>query len=143
MSTPPPPPPGQNPPPFQPGQPAGFQQGGYQPPPSYQAPPGYQQFGGVPAGPQKTNGLSIASLVLSLVNIIPCFWAFPIPALLGVIFGFVGRKQISNNPQAKGKGLATAGLIIGLVFLVIAVIFWVYVSTSDNCYRDGSTFRCV
>lgn len=136
MSTPPPPPPGQNPPPYQPGQPSGFPQG------SYQQPPGYQQFGAAPSGPQKTNGMSVASLVLSLVNIIPCFWAFPLPALLGVIFGFVGRKQISSNPQSKGKGLAMAGLIVGLVFLAIGVIFWVYVSTSDNCYRDGSTFRC-
>ncbi len=129
MST-PPPPPGQNPPPppYQPGT---------------QPPPGYQQFGAQAAGPQKTNGLSVASLVLSLVNVIPCFWAFPLPALLGVIFGFVGKGQIAKNPSAKGKGLAIAGLVIGLVFLVIGVIFWVYVSTSDNCVRDGFTVTCV
>ena len=129
MST-PPPPPGQNPPPYQSG---GFQQ----------PPPGYQQFGSTPSGPQKTNGMSVASLVLSLVNVIPCFWALPLPALLGVIFGFVGKGQISKDASQKGRGLAIAGLVIGLVFLVIGAIFWIYVATSDNCYRDGSTFRCV
>lgn len=123
----PPPPPGQNPPPYQPGQ---------------QPPPGYQQFGAQPVGPQKTNGLSVASLVLSLVNIIPCFWAFPLPALLGVIFGFVGKGQIAKDLSAKGKGLAIAGIAVGLVFLAIGIIFWVYVGTSDNCVRDGSSFRC-
>jgi hypothetical protein len=139
MSTPPPPPPpGHNPPPYQPGQPPSYQQPGFQ-----ASPPGYQQFGAQPGGVQKNNGMSIASLVLSLVNIIPCFWAFPLPALLGVIFGFVGKGQIAKNPNAKGRGMAIAGIIVGIVFLIIAVIFWVYVSTSDNCYRDGSTFRCV
>jgi hypothetical protein len=68
---------------------------------------------------------------------------FPVPALLGVIFGVVSRGQINRNPGAKGKGLAIAGLVIGIVFLVIGVIFWIYVATSDDCYRDGSTFRCV
>ncbi len=104
---------------------------------------GYQPYGMQPAPPEKTNGLSIASLVLSLVNIIPCFWFLPVPALLGVIFGFVSRRQIKNNPSAKGKGLALAGLIIGLIFLALGAIFWIYVATSDNCYRDGNSFRCV
>jgi Domain of unknown function (DUF4190) len=128
-----PPPPGNNPPPYQP----------YQPP-GQQPPVGYQQYGGTqPVAPQGTNGLSIASLVLSLVNIIPCFWIFPLPALLGLIFGIVGRGQISHNPGAKGKGMAIAGIVLGIVFLIVGAIFWVYVATSDNCYRDGSSFRCI
>jgi len=152
MST-PPPPPGQNPPPFQPGQqpsypqpgqqPPGYQQPGYQQGGYQQSPPGYQQFGNAPSGPQKTNGMSIASLVLSLVNIIPCFWFLPLPALLGVIFGFVGKNKINKDASQKGKGMAIAGIIVGLVFVVLGAIFWIYVSTSDNCYRDGSTFRCI
>lgn len=137
MST-PPPPPGQNPPPYQSGQQSGgFQQGGFQ-----QPPPGYQQFGSAPSGPQRNNGMSIASLVLSLVNIIPCFWFLPLPALLGVIFGIIGKNQIAKDPSQKGRGMAIAGLVVGIVFLIVGAIFWIYVSTSDNCYRDGSTFRC-
>ena len=127
MSMPPPPPPGQSPPPYNPGQ---------------QPPTGYQPYGMEPVGPQKTNGLSIASLVLSLVNVIPCFWFLPLPALLGVIFGFVGRGQISHNPGAKGKGLAIAVIVVGVVFVVLGAIFWIYVATSDRCVRDGSSFRC-
>ena len=86
--------------------------------------------------------MSIASLVLSLVNVIPCFWLFPIPAILGVIFGFVSRGQMKTTGSAKGKGLAVAGLAVGIVFIAIAIAFWAYVLTSDNCIRDGSSFRC-
>ena len=151
-----PPPPGNNPPPFQPGQ---------QPPPGYQGPAGYgqqpfgqQPFGQQPYGqppmgyqpygmppsaaPQGTNGLSIASFVLSMVSIIPCFWFFPLPAVLGVVFGFISRNQIKNNPGAKGKGLATAGLIIGLIFIAISVIIWVVIATGNGCIRNGSSFHC-
>ena len=59
-----------------------------------------------------------------------------------MIFGFVGRGQIAKNPGLKGKGMATAGIVVGLVFVALAAIFWIYVSTSSNCYRDGSSFRC-
>ena len=128
-----PPPPGNNPPPPFGGQPFG-----------QQPPAGYQPYGGggmQPVAPQGTNGLSIAGFVLSLVNVIPCFWFLPLPALLGLIFGMVSRGQIKHS-GAKGKGLAIAAVVIGIVFIAIAAIFWVWVATSDNCYRDGSSFHC-
>jgi len=138
-----PPPPGNNPPPPFGGQPFGEQPYGQQPY-GQQPPMGYQPYGGgmQPVAPQGTNGLSIAGFVLSVVNVIPCFWVFPLPALLGLIFGVVGRGQIKRNEGAKGKGLAVAAIIIGIIFLVIAVLFWVWVASSDNCYRDGSSFHC-
>lgn len=163
MSTPPPDPfPPNQPGPFgQPGQPGhpgpSAPPPGYGPPPGFgqqgfgqqgfgqqQPPPGYQAFGGqgLQPAPQGNNGLSIASMVLSLVNIIPCFWFFPITAVLGVIFGFVARGQMRNNPGQRGRGMAIAGIVVGLVFIAIAAIFWIYIATSDNCYRDGNSFRC-
>jgi len=89
----------------------------------------------------KNNGLAIASLVLSLVNIIPCFWLLPLPALLGVIFGFVSRGQIKKT-QGKGAGMAVAGLVIGVIFIIIAVAFWAYLKSFDYCVRDGSSYTC-
>jgi len=63
--------------------------------------------------PQKTNGMAIASLVLSLLG---C-------SLLGVIFGGIAISQI-NKGQGTGKGLAIAGLIIGAIGFVFTLIFW-------------------
>ncbi|MEI7755140.1 MAG: DUF4190 domain-containing protein, partial [Actinomycetota bacterium] len=84
--------------------------------------------------PQRNNGMSIASLVLSLVNVIPCFWLAPIPALLGVIFGFVGRGQMKRSGSDKGKGLGIAGITIGIVFLVLAaVLIAALVVNRNNC----------
>jgi len=69
--------------------------------------------------PQKTNGMAIASLVLSLVG---C-------SLLGVIFGGIAISQI-NKGQGSGKGLAIAGLVIGIVGFVLTLFFWGAVMTA-------------
>lgn len=78
--------------------------------------------------------MSIASMVLSLVNIIPCFWLIPIPALLGVIFGFVGRGQMKRSGSDRGKGMGIAGITVGFVFLVLAAVLIVaLVVNRNNC----------
>ena len=79
MSTPPPPP----------NVPSG--PGGFQPP------PGYQAYSGQPMTPQGNSGMAVASMVLSLVGIVPCFWGLQIPGVLGIIFGFIGLKQTKDN----------------------------------------------
>jgi hypothetical protein len=133
MAMPPPPPGAPEPPPPPPvGVPA--------PPPP---PPGYNPYGAVPAQ-QKNNGMAIASLVLSLVGIIPCFWVLQVPGLLGIIFGFVGRGQIRRSGGTqKGNGMALAGIVIGIVLIVAAVLFVVLLATSDSCNWNDGRFECV
>jgi hypothetical protein len=121
MSMPPPPPPG----------------GSFPP-----QPPGYQPY---PAGAempmkQGNSGMAIASLVCSLVGIIPCFWLFQIMGLLGTIFGFVGLKQTKNCARG-GRGMALAGVIIGILLLLLCAAIWIYFSTA-NCVRTGRTINC-
>lgn len=60
----------------------------------------------------KTSGLAIASLVLSLIGIIPCLGLLTAP--IGVLLGIIGIATISG-PAKKGKGLATAGVLIGVI----------------------------
>jgi glucose uptake protein GlcU len=90
---------------------------------------------------QGNSGMAVASLVCSLVGVIPCFWLFQIMGLLGTIFGFVGLKQTKDG-QRGGRGLALAGVIIGIILVVASVIFWVYVATNANCLRVGNRFDC-
>jgi len=94
----------------------------------------------VPA-PVNNSGMAVAALVLSLVGLIPCFWVVQVPGLLGVVFGAVGLGQTKDDKQ-RGRGMAIAGIVIGIVLVVACSVFWIWLATTDNCYRDGSTFRC-
>ena len=63
--------------------------------------------------PQPTNTMAILSLV----------FAFLIP-ILGIIFGFVAKGQLKNPEHAneQGKGLATAGIVVGFVWMIPVVV---------------------
>jgi hypothetical protein len=67
----------------------------------------------------RTNGFSIASLVLSLVGL----------SVLAIIFGHVSKSQMKRTGEA-GSGLATAGLILGYVELIATAgaVFYVLAS---------------
>jgi hypothetical protein len=68
----------------------------------------------MPPQPLKTNGMAIASLVCGLLGCIPWF----ITGLLAIVFGIIGLGK-AKQPQTGGKGLALAGLILGILS-----IFW-------------------
>jgi hypothetical protein len=62
--------------------------------------------------PQQSNGWSIASLICGLLLCIP-----GLTSLLAVIFGIAGIKK-SARPQIGGRGLAIAGLVLGILGLL-------------------------
>ncbi|MHC4786232.1 MAG: DUF4190 domain-containing protein [Planctomycetota bacterium] len=66
-------------------------------------------FDAMAGGPQKTSGLAIASLVCSLICCIPV-----IP-VIGILLGLGAMISIGGDPAKKGKGLAIAGIILGVV----------------------------
>lgn len=111
--TPPPPPPN-----FPPASPPGFPPG-----------QGYPPMGGPTS---KTNGMSIASLVLGILSI-PCCSIF-LPAVLALIFGFVGINQIKNDQSQKGRGMAIAGISLGAASIVLVVLIIVF---GDLNYQLG------
>ncbi|MEP7047522.1 MAG: DUF4190 domain-containing protein [Ilumatobacteraceae bacterium] len=133
MSMPPPPPPSDPVPP----PPPGWQQGGSMP-----SPPGYRLYPADAPMPMKqgNSGMAVASLVCSLVGLVPCFWFLQVMGLLGTIFGFIGLKQTKNNERG-GRSLAIAGIIIGIVLVVACIAFWIYVANA-NCVRNGNSFNC-
>lgn len=105
------------------------------------APMGYAAYGEVQQ-PTKYSGLAIAGFVLALVAVLPCFWFwFQLPGLLAVIFSFVGMGATKNNAR-KGRGLAVAGLVIGVVSLLITVAFTAFIYNSDDCVVDGLELNC-
>lgn len=76
--------------------------------------------------PQKTNGMAIAGFVTALACCSP----------VGIILSAIGLSQISKDPSQKGKGLATAGLIIGIILLIFSVIYYVFLFSAgvDDSY---------
>jgi hypothetical protein len=84
----------------------------------------YPQYPGYPERPAlpATSGLAIASLVLSLL------WIFGLGSLLAIVFALVALRQIkASNEAVGGKGLALAGLIVGICGLIGAVGFFLIV----------------
>lgn len=93
------------------------------PPPPGDPGYGYQQQGyGYGYGPpvQKTNGLAVAALVCGIVG----FVIFGIIlGALALIFGLVALNQINKSGGAqKGRGMAIAGVVLGPLDLIAAII---------------------
>ena len=71
---------------------------------------------GVPAPPR--NGMGMAALVLGLCSI-ACGWVL---GLLAIIFGAIGIAR-ANRGEATNKGQATAGLVLGIVFFTLWLLW--------------------
>ena len=70
--------------------------------------------------PTKTSGLAISSLVLGILSFV-CFSI--LTAIPGVICGHKALSQIKRSGGAlAGKGMAIAGLIMGYIAIVLAMI---------------------
>jgi Domain of unknown function (DUF4190) len=83
----------------------------------------------------RTNTLAVVSLVAGIgsffAHIVPGVGGFTV-ALIAVVTGFMARRQIKETGE-QGMGMATAGMIIGIVhlallgLLVIVLIFVIFV----------------
>lgn len=67
--------------------------------------------------------VSLASAILSL-----CCLIAPITGLIAVITGFLGMRNANNDPaNYGGKGLAITGLILGVIFFLAGIGYWIFV----------------
>jgi hypothetical protein len=84
--------------------------------------PGLQPQGVGVAG--QTNTLAVVSLVAGIgsffAHIIPGIGGFTV-ALIAVITGYMARNQIRQTGE-QGMGMATAGMIIGIVHISLLVV---------------------
>jgi hypothetical protein len=97
--------------------------------PQYGTPqPGYGNPGyGYPYTARKTNGLAIASMIVSLVSLATCP---PLLGLVGAIMGHVARRQVAQRNE-DGAGMALAGIIIGWIVVALsAVILLIFIATA-------------
>lgn len=74
------------------------------------------------SGPQPTNGMAIASLVLGIVSVLIVWIPFvglfgTLLAIIGLVLGVLALKGIS------GKGLAIGGIVTSGISLVITLLY--------------------
>lgn len=79
----------------------------------------------VAPAPARTDGMSVAALVLGCLFWLP--FAGAICAILATIFGWAGMRHTKDNPGLRGHGMAIAGFVLGLVGLAIAVLIIVLI----------------
>lgn len=66
-----------------------------------------------PTPPQKTNGMAIAGFITSILCCAP----------ISIVLSAIGLNQIKADPTQQGKGLALAGLIIGIISVVVGFFY--------------------
>ena len=69
------------------------------------------------------NGMGTAALVVGIIALITCWTVIGgvLLGLLAVIFGFVGRGRAKRGEASNG-GAAIAGVVLGLLSLIVAVV---------------------
>lgn len=77
--------------------------------PPYTSPEQPTPYGAAPAPARGTNTMAILSIVFAFVF-----------SPLGIVFGVIGRKQTARTGEG-GRGLATAGMVLSIVFVVIGI----------------------
>ena len=128
MSQYPPPPPGQQPPfPPRPGMTPGV-------PPGAPQPAAYTM---APAG-KRGNGAAVTSLIMGILFCVPFLTSF-----LAIIFGLVGWRK-TRDPQVGGKGMAIAGLLLGL----LGFFGWITITAAGGygiyaAWKHGEPARAV
>lgn len=116
------------------------------PPVSYgQNPPGYGQgsgYGGPGARPR--NGFGITALVLGLLALV-LFWTIVggiVFGILALIFGLLGRARAKRG-QATNGGLAVAGMVLGIIGLLLAIGLVALFASLMNSPAGQSYQQCV
>lgn len=78
------------------------------------------------AGGGQNQTLPIVSLVFGIVSV--CCYISPLTGLVALITGYMGMKNANNDPNNYGgKGLAIAGMIVGGIFFLLGVFYWIYI----------------
>ena len=89
--------------------------------------------------------MAVAALVLGLIGllagIIPLLFFVAIPCgVLALVFGFVGRRRAVDQ-QAPGKGMATSGLVMGVLAVGLGVLGVVIIGSAVD--KIGETIDSV
>lgn len=74
---------------------------------------------------QKSVGLAVASMVLGILSVVMCcLWFLSVPmAIIAIVLGVIARGKAARG-EAGGGGMATTGIVFGVIGLLIWVLFF-------------------
>ncbi len=81
---------------------------------------------------QRINRLAIWSLVLSILTLGGA------GSIAGIWLGVAARRRIPENGE-RGYGLAVAGIVVGVVTLIIAIAYWIFIAMHTGGGGGGGT----
>ena len=88
-----------------------------------------------PATPP-ANPLAAWALGTGIASVTCCF--LPILSPVSIVLGAIALSQINQNPKQGGRGLATAGIVLGCISLLMGIVAWVlYFSVSATAINHG------
>lgn len=95
-----------------------------------------------------TKNMAIVSLVCGIVGIVGSFipyvsYVAPLCAIAGIVFGALALKNVkAGNCEGNEKGLATAGLVLGIVSTAVSVLMFACATCAVWCSSFHSRCRC-
>jgi uncharacterized protein DUF4190 len=85
-----------------------------------------------PTTPQRTSRMAIWSLVLSILTLGGA------GSIAGIWLGAAARRRIPETGE-RGNGLAVAGIVVGVVTLLIAIAYWIFIAMHTGGGGGGGT----
>jgi hypothetical protein len=77
---------------------------------------------GLDSSVRRNNPFAVGAIIASLCGFVP--FVGLAGAIGGIVMGLMARRQIRNSFGTQtGEGLATAGIVIGVVSLLVAIFF--------------------
>ena len=74
-----------------------------------------------PPATDRTNRMAIWSLVLAILTL------GGLGSIAGIWLGAAARRRIAETGE-RGRGLAVAGIIVGVITLLIAIGYWIFIA---------------
>ena len=74
-----------------------------------------------PQAPNRTNRMAIWSLVLSILTL------GGLGSIAGIWLGVAAQRKVAETGE-RGRGLAIAGIIVGVVTLIFAIGYWIFIA---------------
>jgi hypothetical protein len=66
-------------------------------------------------------GFAIASLACGVMGLV-CCCVGPLGSIMAIVFGYIAKGQMKRSGDMDGSGMATAGIILGIIGVVLGVV---------------------